>query len=193
MSTNDLKDILELYDFKLNECAKEKYRGYDKSIIDEFCARVKMIVEVENEVLSYFQEAISTKIFKRPSFLWFVVAGECPTTIYINSLLELLKMRDLYLEDDVATPYWKVLDLLQYMPEEMTEPVAHEILEIIELDNLSWSDDDMVKAFEVANWIAPIDKEKDFIWRLCSSTKERLAKNAKRWKEWIECDEDEDE
>lgn len=102
-------------------------------------------------------------------------------------------MNDISAEESLETPYWRVLDLLQYMPCEMTDPIIPELLEIIELDNPSWSDEAIVKAFELVNFMVPSDKQKNFVWRLCSSPKERLSKNAKRWKEWIEVDESEDE
>lgn len=194
MSLETLKELIELYNVKLEEWRQNRGKDSERrNIIEEFSERAIMISGVEDEILYYFNESTETKRFNKPIFLWFIAATECPSSKYINSLLTILRMKGLTVEASSVDPYWKVLDLLQYMPEKMTEMIVPEILEIIEQANPSWSNDVMAKAFELVHWIAPADVEKNFIWRLSCSSNERLADNAKQWREWIEQDENEDE
>lgn len=64
MSLDNLKELLELYDLKYKEWAKKRGKYLEsRNIINEFYERASVIPEIEDKILSYFNETIEKKIW----------------------------------------------------------------------------------------------------------------------------------
>ena len=81
-------------------------------------------------------------------------------------------------------PHWRILDVLAYMPEELSVIITKGIEKAIQLNNPAWDEDVLKKAFEVLIWIGE-DEAIEFIEQQCKSQETRIAKMAQYWIDWL--------
>ena len=83
-------------------------------------------------------------------------------------------------------PYYSIIDVLRWVPEEVGALAVTELCEIISANNPYWNDDIFQAAFETLFWIGD-EKGYEFIYRSCDSQVESISKWAKYYRDnWIE-------
>ncbi|MDF2804182.1 MAG: hypothetical protein K0S61_4086 [Anaerocolumna sp.] len=185
MSVNTVSNLIEVYSPKLVMAGKTPPYSDVSKLLKEFSSEVHLLEGVEDEIESYLKEAIFSKKWGKDYDLWFIAVLEHPSMTCVNYLLSILD------ETDANFPYWKALDVLAYMPQSISENIVPRLIQIIESNNVAWSDEDLKKAFETLVWIG--SKEGiDFISRACDSSVGRIADMAKYWVSWMADDDDED-
>lgn len=188
MSIRTISNLVEIYSPKLAAAGKTPPYSSVIKLYEEFLSEVHLLKhkDVEDEILSYLKDAISSGKWERYYKLWFIAMLEHPSEKYINYLLCILQ------KNDGNFPHWKALDVLAYMPQTISTISVPKLTEIIEMNNPAWSEEALKKAFETLVWIGN-EEGIDFISRACNSPVERISNMAKYWVDWLADDDDDEE
>lgn len=150
-------------------------------VLSSFFAEIKTMENVENDVLIYLQENISSNLWTNEQ-LWLGLALEHPSKAFLPYFFSAL----IALNKNI--PYWRILDTLVWTPDDYHLEVTKGVREAISFDNPCWTMEDLKKAFEVLIWIGKED-DINFIKKISHFQNERLCDMAQYWIEWLEDDE----
>ena len=185
MSFKTIGQLVEYYEPKMIETGKNRDFTAGQKLTTEFIQRVEMLNDVENEIIEYLDNGILTGDWKS-SYLWIPAAITRPSERHVEHYLKMICI------NDSKVPFWKILDALAYMPKSVTSQIVEGLKESIELNNPSWSEEDLKKSFEVLMWIG--DKEEvKYIEDMRKFEIPRIAEMAKYWDEWLKEDEDDED
>ena len=181
---NTIKDVLNSFKPRIEEIRRnptgQKWREFD----DEFENAIKNIANAENEIAEYYEKAMITGDWEYELF-WAMAALMYPSSTYLDIFFKILSTVN------ASYPHWRIMDILAYMPEELNLIITKRLQETIKLDNPSWGEDELKKAFEVLVWIGE-DEGVEFIEEQQQSDNVRIAQMAKYWVERLNDDDDEE-
>lgn len=170
--------LIEFYGSELNIKGNALLYSNETKLLKRFSSEVRSLCNVEDEIISYLMNSISSRKWEKDYDLWFIAMHEHSSEIYLDFLLCILQ------ENDVNFPHWKTLDVLSYMPRTISEKAVPRLTQIIESNNPFWSERDLMKAFETLIWIG--NKEAmDFISRASNLSTGKVVDVAKYWSSWL--------
>ena len=177
-----IKQLIDFYDPKMIEAGKIRDFAKVHKLNSEYIKGVKSLKDAESEIIEYLENGISTGNWPR-AYRWLPAAITCPSEKYVNYYLKMIRI------NDSRVPFWKTLDALAYMPKSVTPQIIEGLKEAIELNNPSWSEEDLKKSFEVLMWIG--DKEEvKYISDMRKFEVPRIAEMSEYWDKWLKEDED---
>ncbi|WP_339273910.1 hypothetical protein MKY59_22775 [Paenibacillus sp. FSL W8-0426] len=109
------------------------YRDYNQEIRD--------VNHCENELLAYLKSNLESSEWDRES-LWFIAIYEHPSMEFIPYFIKILKSK---LSKSVI--YYHVLDVLSYMPDEISEMALPEVYLMVDEINPYWTREIIEKCF----------------------------------------------
>lgn len=179
---NTINDVLNTLKPRIKENKRTQAERW-KIIFDEFKNAIKNIANAEKEIAEYYENAMITGEWDYEQ-LWGMAALMYPSSTYLDIFFKILTTVN------ASYPHWMILDGLAYMPEELNLIITKRLQETIKLDNPSWGEDELKKAFEVLVWIGE-DEGIEFIEEQQQSEITRIAQMAKYWVERLNDDDEE--
>jgi len=173
MNVGVVSNLIDTYSSMLISASKTPPYSDVGKILEKFSDEVSCLVEVEGEVLFYFNDCFCNKNWFNYD-LWFIVAIEHPSQKYIEYLLKILD------ESDVEAIQWKALDVLANMPESISESAVSSLIKLIQSKNHVWSDEVIKKFFETLVFIGS-DAGISFISKACELQNQRINIAARYW------------
>lgn len=181
-SKSSLGDLVRMY----NEMMQTVVRGEGQKVRKFFGEQVRTLKhdDVEQDIISYIKENLKTKQWNNaPEWIGSILYH--PSSKYIDYLLKILN------EPNPTAPYYWALDVIQYMPETISELALPELKKLADHINQNWSESVIEKYFETIVWND--ENAEDFISTLVDSSNEKIAYRAKYWMETFEVERKEDE
>ncbi|QDX92979.1 hypothetical protein EEL30_12085 [Brevibacillus laterosporus] len=180
-SKRSLADLIRIY----NEKMKTVARGEGQKIRKSFGEQVRELTheDVEKDIISYIKESLVTKQWKN-AHEWIGSALDHPSSQYIDYFLKILN------EQDSNAPHYWALDVIEYMPEIISETAIPQLKKLAENINPTWSEAVIEKYFETIVWND--ENAEEFISTLVNSSNEKISFRAKYWMETFEVERKED-
>lgn len=178
MSGNSIKEVINLYKPKIKEAGRTPISENFSKLNKEMEKEIAKIMNSENEIAEYLKKGIQMGNWEDERY-WALASIIHPSDMYLEYFFEIIET------NDSCYPHWRILDVLVFMPEDLHPVIAKGIKKAIELNNPSWSDEDLKKAFEVLTWIGG-EEDIEFIQQKCKSKIERIAKMAEYWMDWLD-------
>lgn len=178
---NKLENLINYYSPLIKTAGVTPPYSQVERLISDYVKKVKEIDSVEAEVITYLSKEILLCEWK-DEYLWIYAAITKPSEQYIDYYLRIIQT------DNNNNPHWRILDALAYMSDESNNKIVEGIEEAILLNNQSWKEEDLKKAFEVLTWIS--DDAKIFIEKMCKSHAKKIAEMAQYWLEVMDEDEE---
>ena len=179
---NTISDIMNVYIPKIKDDINNFESRNISKLFDELEKEIKKTEFCENEIAQYFEKSMRTDNWEE-EWYWTLAAIVKPSYLYLDSFFKIIET------NNQSYPHWRILDVLAYMPEELSLVITRGIEKAIQLNNLAWGDDELKKAFEVLICIGE-DEAIDFIDQQCHSKEIRIANMAKYWIDWLNDDYD---
>lgn len=179
---NRVYDAINSFCYKRSKVLYTDLETFDK-LRDEFLEEIKIINKAEEEILNYYNNSIITGVWENEAY-WAWAAITRPSEDYLECFSKVLQT------NDSSFPHWRTLDVLAFMPKNLWPKCASIIERAIELDNPSWCEEDIKKAFEVLKWITD-DGGREFIKKECNSKNSKVSNMARYWLFWPDSKEDE--
>lgn len=180
---NTINDVLNSFKPRIEENRKTQSERWNV-IFNEFENAIKNIANAENEIAEYYENAMITGDWDYINF-WGLADLMYPSSTYLDIFFKILTTVN------ASYPHWMILDGLASMPEDFNLIITKRLQETIKLDNPSWGEDELKKAFEVLVWIGE-DEGIEFIEEQQQSEITRIAQMAKYWVEWLNDDDEEE-
>lgn len=133
----------------------------------------------QKEIISYFEENLISGEWKN-AYDWFGAIFHHLSYDYLEYLLTILKV------EHRKGPYYWVLQVIQWMPEEMGDPLLPNLKELANPINPAWKAGDIEKYFEVIAWMD--ENAEEFFLTLKDSPSELVAYRANYWLETYEAE-----
>lgn len=175
-----VKNLIDDYANRLDSARNNSNQAVHL-VLKSFFTEIKTMENVENDVLIYLQENISSNFWTNEQ-LWLGLALEHPSKSFLPYFFKAL------MAFHKNIPYWRILDTLVWTPDDYHLEVTEGVREAISFNNPCWTMEDLKKAFEVLIWIGK-DDDINFIKKISHSQNERLSDMAQYWIEWLEDDE----
>ena len=172
---NSVYDTINDFCYKRSQISYTDTASFYK-LRDDFLEKIKVLKDAESEILNYYNNSIITGVWENEMY-WAWAAITRPSHEYLKCFSKVLQT------NNDSFPYWRTLDALAFMPKEWWPECACIIKAAIELDNPSWSDDDMNMAFEALRWITD-DGGIQFNKEKCNNQNDRIARIARYWLFW---------
>lgn len=184
---DNIRKLIEKYKPQLRTMAYSKrYQDWDR-LWKELKEKICEVTDAKDEIIEYYKSAIKTQDWEDEHF-WSLAAISHPSVLYLDYFFEILKMDN----NTNSVVYWRILDVLTCMPKECENRIVKELEKTIVLDNPSWDEDVLKKAFEdLAIWLGEEDDVVQFFESQLESKSERIAKMAEYWIKWVNDDWDE--
>lgn len=154
----------------------------------EFLQKVRKIdkTSATKELFEYFGKISEKSEWNYEDYTWIDCVSEFPERIFIPYLIEILKIQD------KTAPYFRVLTVLKYLPEEIGEDAVLGICEAISANNPFWTEYVFAEAFETLVFIGD-EKGYEFIYKSCSSDVQFISQWAIYYRDnWLEDVDDDD-
>ncbi|GEC93892.1 hypothetical protein [Brevibacillus brevis] len=186
MKNNKLEQLIEMYGMAITTAGKNSAYDEVQKNLEELGKEVELLDHdyVEREILSYIKHNLVTKSWKNAQH-WIGAALIHPSSRYLDCFLMVLS------EEDPNAPHYWVLDVIQYMPENISNLALPALKKLSEQINSSWSAAVIEKYFETVVWND--ENAEDFISTLVTSNNELVAFRAKYWMETFEVERKEEE
>lgn len=186
---NCVSDIIKIYKPQLKYLGKRSMVSEYDRLNHKFMDKLHEVTNAEGEIAEYFKSAIEIQDWE-DAIYWETAAIVHPSVLYLDYFFEILKIKKL----DDASIYWRVLNCLICMPKECEDRIVEGIEEVIVLNNPSWDNETLYKAFEnLGMWLGDEKKVLQFFESQCKSESKRIAQMAEYWIKWVNDDWDNDE
>lgn len=186
---NCVSDIIKIYKPQLKYLGKRSMVSEYDRLNHKFMDKLHEVTNAEGEIAEYFKSAIKIQDWE-DAIYWETAAIVHPSVLYLDYFFEILKIKKL----DDASIYWRVLNCLICMPKECEDRIVEGIEEVIVLNNPSWDNETLYKAFEnLGMWLGDEKEVLQFFESQCKSESKRIAQMAEYWIKWINDDWDNDE
>ena len=142
MKQGTLAWLINDYQSKIDTVNRSGMKAFSdvERLLKDFFDKVELLDEVEDEILTYLQKSLSTRVWEDGD-LWLGAMITHPSSKYVGYLLELLE------EPDPSYLHWHALDVLAWMPESISEEAVPGLIRIMESHNPAWSETVLEKAF----------------------------------------------
>ncbi|MEY8746874.1 hypothetical protein [Paenibacillus xylanexedens] len=142
MRKNKVGSIVDKYANLLKVAReKEQYNEISK-LYHEYTQEISNINDCEIELMKYLEHNLDTLQWDNEN-LWFIAIYEHPSPNYIPYFINILKCS---LPKNVV--YYRVLDILSYMPDDMSQLALPQLYLFIDEINPNWSEEVIEKYFE---------------------------------------------
>ena len=185
ITTEKFEDSMDkLEDGKISLSAYLKnYSDYYKEL-SEKAKEIEKNVAIE-QLLEYFKSINKKTKWSLEDSIWISCVHDFPECMFIPYLTNILEFQD------ITVPYYEVLDVLTYMPEEIGEYAVPGICRAISVNNPFWSDEIFQSAFQALVFIGD-ERGYEFIYNSCTSTVPLISKWAIYYRDnWLEDVDDE--
>lgn len=185
MRGGSLTELINKYSYIVSELSgKSAYEEIDKSMKD-FKEQVRELNtdKVEEEMIAYLNENIASRKWDNADY-WIPSAHEHPSVKYIDIFNEVLQT-----EDSEIILYW-VLDVIAYMPDEISEHAVPGLRKLMANVNPNWTESIIEKYFETLVWCD--EQAEEFIATLVDSSNDMIAFRANYWMVTFEVEREEE-
>lgn len=181
MTNFDLKKHIQTYRTEIKIASQNHEYNKVQLKLEESRVEIKKLDHsfFEKEVISYIISNLDSGEWEY-AHDWIGSMLYHPSSHYLDYLFKILK------SEDEHAPYYWALDVIQYMPEEITDPIIPDLKALADPINPSWTYSDIEKYFEIIVW-----KDEDaeqFCLSLANSPSELVVQRVNYWLENFEAD-----
>ncbi len=185
-----MTELVDRYDRKLTENVhlfkegkidRDLYWNHHSEYVRDFGKCVKNIgfEEAERQILAYFEETVQKQQWDHRLQLWVNAVFQFPNRKFIPYLTKMLQL------ENNKIPYYTILDLLTYIPEEIGKYAVPGLCEAISNNNPCWKEAFFQSAFQALIFIGD-EQGYDFICEACHSEVKWISKWATYYKnKWL--------